>query len=604
MRKQAISIALSGMLLLAIGVSHKANAVTADRDDAVATAKVSSSEITWEPTAQHSAITLTVLTPDGEVIRKEFASGASPSLRAVDEKGVRLADGQYTYELRVTPIFAPGVRETLAAARANGTDAEVTRDLRRRGVLPRETPVQSGAFSIIGGVFVMGGETEGSGKVGSTVAPSAEPTVASPVNRFRSFGSALRPASQTTKSSARALTQVSARGMGVASRYGVLTAARLFDQVIPDDLIVQGSLCVGFDCVNNESFGTDTIRLKENNLRIKFEDTSVGTFPSTDWQLTANDQASGGANRFSIEDITSARVPFTIAGAAPTNSMFVSSTGRVGFRTATPGLDLHITTSDTPAHRFEQTNASGFAAQTWDIGANEANFFVRDLTGGSRLPFRIRPGAPTSSLDIAATGFVGIGTGSPTSQLHLSDISTTANILQTFQNGTRIWTVGINGATDIFRITDNTVVAPRFVITNTGNIGIGGLTTPTNPLEHMNGAKLTAGGVWMDASSRALKTDIRRLSSNDALKALEKLNPVQFEYKAQPGEKYVGFIAEDVPDLVASGDRKSLSSMDVVAVLTKVVQEQQKTIAELKDKVLRLETRKATAVRRKAKRQR
>jgi hypothetical protein len=48
------------------------------------------------------------------------------------------------------------------------------------------------------------------------------------------------------------------------------------DQVIADDQIVQGSLCVGLDCVNNENFGFDTIRLKENNLRIKFEDTSTG----------------------------------------------------------------------------------------------------------------------------------------------------------------------------------------------------------------------------------------------------------------------------------------------------------------------------------------
>jgi hypothetical protein len=54
----------------------------------------------------------------------------------------------------------------------------------------------------------------------------------------------------------------------------------------------------------------------------------------------------------------------------------------------------------------------------------------------------------------------------------------------------------------------------------------------------------------------------------------------------------VGFIAEDVPDLVATKDRKGLSPMDIVAVLTKVVQEQQKTaedqkkiIAELSRKV-------------------
>ena len=76
-------------------------------------------------------------------------------------------------------------------------------------------------------------------------------------------------------------------------------AVSVADQVIPDDLIVQGSTCVGFDCINNESFGFDTIRLKENNTRIKFEDTSLAGFPTNDWQLTANDSASGGASKFS-----------------------------------------------------------------------------------------------------------------------------------------------------------------------------------------------------------------------------------------------------------------------------------------------------------------
>src|SRR5258708_7505279 len=102
-----------------------------------------------------------------------------------------------------------------------------------------------------------------------------------------------------------------------------------------------------------------------------------------------------------------------------TNSIFVDSTGRVGLRTSTPVLDLHTTTGNTPAHRYEQTNAGGFTAQTWDIAGNEANFFVRDVTGGSRLPFRIRPGAPTSSIDISATGSVGVGTASPGGKLQI-----------------------------------------------------------------------------------------------------------------------------------------------------------------------------------------
>lgn len=46
---------------------------------------------------------------------------------------------------------------------------------------------------------------------------------------------------------------------------------------------IDGSLCVGNDCVSSESFGFDTVRLKENNLRIHFEDTSTAAaFPPND----------------------------------------------------------------------------------------------------------------------------------------------------------------------------------------------------------------------------------------------------------------------------------------------------------------------------------
>jgi len=67
---------------------------------------------------------------------------------------------------------------------------------------------------------------------------------------------------------------------------------------------------------------------------------------------------------------------------------------------------------------------------------------------------------------------------------------------------------------------------------------------------------------------------------------------VRFEYKAAPDEHHVGFIAEDVPELVATKDRKGLSAMDVVAVLTKVVQDQQKAIVELKQEVAQLKHQK------------
>ncbi|HLP60176.1 MAG TPA: tail fiber domain-containing protein, partial [Candidatus Deferrimicrobium sp.] len=62
----------------------------------------------------------------------------------------------------------------------------------------------------------------------------------------------------------------------------------------------------------------------------------------------------------------------------------------------------------------------------------------------------------------------------------------------------------------------------------------------------------------------------------EALEALNQLNPVRYNYKVDKTDECLGFIAEDVPNLVATADRKSLSPMDITAVLTKVVQELRK----------------------------
>lgn len=182
----------------------------------------------------------------------------------------------------------------------------------------------------------------------------------------------------------------------------------VMDQVIADDLIVQSSFCVGFDCIDGESFGFHTIRLKENNTRIGFDDTSVGAFPANDWQLTANENVSGGLNKFSIEDLTGAKIPFTVVAGARNNALFINSSGKIGLGTPNPILDEHIVSSNTPSIRLEQDTSEGWTGHTWDIAGNEANFFIRDVTEGSKLPFRIRPGAPTSSIDIQADGTIKI----------------------------------------------------------------------------------------------------------------------------------------------------------------------------------------------------
>ncbi len=72
------------------------------------------------------------------------------------------------------------------------------------------------------------------------------------------------------------------------------------------------------------------------------------------------------------------------------------------------------------------------------------------------------------------------------------------------------------------------------------------------------------------------------------------LNPIKYNYKTDKDERHVGFIAEDVPDLVAVKDRKGLSPMDIVAVLTKVVQELKARNEMLEERLQALESKDLT----------
>ena len=238
-------------------------------------------------------------------------------------------------------------------------------------------------------------------------------------------------------------------GLSVALFAICVSSSSTADQQILDDLIVGGSICAGLDCVNGESFGFDTLRLKENNLRIKFQDTSTSaSFPSSDWQLTANDSSNGGANKFSIDDISGGRTPFTIEATAPSNSLYVDDGGRVGFGTSTPVASLHAANGNTPTLRLEQDGSSGFTQQTWDLAGNEANFFIRDITNGNRLPFRIQPAAPSNSLYIASDGDVGMGTSSPGGDIHIRRTDSTPTLVILEQaSASVIWEMKVNETT-------------------------------------------------------------------------------------------------------------------------------------------------------------
>ncbi len=392
------------------------------------------------------------------------------------------------------------------------------------------------------------------------------------------------------------------------------------DQQILDDLIVDGSACIGQDCVNGESFGFDTLRLKENNLRIKFDDTSnSASFPSNDWQLTANDSGNGGANKFSIDDVTGGRTPFTIEASAPSNSLYVDDGGRIGFGTSTPSVQLHLKDGNTPTLRLEQDGSSGFTAQTWDLAGNEANFFIRDATNGSKLPFRIQPSSGSgnnNALYIASDGDIGMGTTSPGADLHVMTaddsqpniIIENTNTADVYANNMELrnagttkiaavntspgagipskWNLQFRHEDGSVRITNNSYEGEEFQLSKEGDLNITGTITAT-------GSDFS--------SSKLLKENFTKLNSAEILDKISSLDILMWNYiKHDDAIKHIGPMSEDFHDAFGlngdKSDKISVSdisgvSLAAIQALIKQVKLKDKVIADMQNRIKALENK-------------
>ncbi len=111
-----------------------------------------------------------------------------------------------------------------------------------------------------------------------------------------------------------------------------------------------------------ENFGTATLRLKENNLRIEFNDTSIsGT--NVDWGIRANDSANGGGNYFGITELVSGNVnsdplTFRIDAGAPELSLHIDDQGNLNLATSTARIiNLADPVNDTDATNLRTVNS-------------------------------------------------------------------------------------------------------------------------------------------------------------------------------------------------------------------------------------------------------
>ena len=181
--------------------------------------------------------------------------------------------------------------------------------------------------------------------------------------------------------------QAASGSEGGSQSFVVLEELNVFN----DDVIVDGSLCVGADCHNGESFGFDTIRIADDEISIHFQDTSTQAgFPSNDWRIVTNDEGPGAAGYIAIVDAETGNAIFRVDEGSADYSLLVDALGQVGIGTSTPAQALHVAGGDTPTIRLEQSGGA-FGDASWDVSGNELGWSVRDVSGGT-TPFRVQSG--------------------------------------------------------------------------------------------------------------------------------------------------------------------------------------------------------------------
>ena len=490
-------------------VALLAGGASATQPAAIAETHTRGTAVDWTVLMPYQRAVLTVSTPDGEVVRSEIGPRSAPTFSAFDEEGEARPDGSYHWELRLDPVLAPDVESELAAALAQGDERAVRKIRRAHGLDPEL--VQSGTFMLSGGAFVAGREPE--------------PTPGAP-----------------------------------AAKLGSVTAA---DQVINDDLIVRGNACVGAPCLSGMSFGIFPLVVKGPFPYILFDDTSIFA-ANHDWELIVNNDVFG-SNRFSIGNLTTGTIPFTVTGGAPTDSIFVDSRGRVGLGTSTPAAQLHVK-HYYPYIRLERT---GFAPFFWEIQANhpEAKLHVASFgsgtTDGKLLVKNHHPS--TSGRELIE------GNNKGTALTVLDDRETAGNR----------WAFG-SAAGGAFLWDNQADPAVEMSLDTAGN--------------------LTTTGTVNGVSSREAKTDFAALDPKTTLSRVATLPISIWSYKADgPGVRHAGPMSEDFYQAFQLGqDDKHISFTDSAGIalaavqglnqiVQEIVQEKDQEIADLKSRLEALE---------------
>jgi hypothetical protein len=260
-------------------------------------------------------------------------------------------------------------------------------------------------------------------------------------------------------------------------------------------------------------------------------------------------------------------------------NVLVLKGGNVGIGTTSPpvGLSIQGSTSDAASIQLQQTAAGGRDYRI--TSRNDGSFRINDDTAGSE---RMR---------ITCNGNVGIGTTSPNLLLTVYGSSISNLNLKNASNGVYGFTLEASGAnSELWNYangymrfgTNNT---ERILISGTGTVFIYSVYSQTSA-SAANVIVGSDGNLFRSTSSLKYKKDV--VNYTKGLAEVMKLRPVTYKGKNEidRNRQFAGLIAEEVHDLgltefvqyADDGSPDALSYQNMVALLTKAIQEQQCTI--------------------------
>ncbi|WP_151735260.1 tail fiber domain-containing protein ['Paenibacillus yunnanensis' Narsing Rao et al. 2020] len=259
--------------------------------------------------------------------------------------------------------------------------------------------------------------------------------------------------------------------------------------------------------------------------------------------------------------------------------------GNVGIGTASPSAKLDVGGSVAVSGKLTAAEAavssllSGKdAAFTGALSAKDAavtgTLTVKDgSVSGTLTAPNAAVTAKLTAKDVAVSGSLEVSQGLTVSR----DSDPKAQLL--WDEGLDAWQAGIAGSLKPLAYSDHThaelsKLSAALTVDDTGNVGIGKPAADDYKLDVDGNMRAKN---FAQTSSRTFKDNITALPVKKAVELLGKLKPVTFSYKADNGKQQnIGFIAEEVPQIFATSDQKSVVLMDIIAVLTTVVQKQQK----------------------------